>query len=1076
MKIVKRLLFALFAIVILLLVAAVAIPYFYKDEIIDFAKVEINKQVDAEVDFGDVSLSLFRSFPDFSFGLADVSVIGKNEFKGVPLTTIKNFDMTLDFWSVISSSDPIQVKGINLDEPNINVQVLRNGKANYDIVAPSDTTTTESSGDFLISLDHYSISDGNLVYNDKAGDIFLEIKNLNHSGSGDLTAAVYDLNTETSIDKLTAASGGVTYLSRAKARLDAIFNIDMNTSTYTLKDNDLRINALQVKADGYVQMPNDDINMDIKFSAPSNQFKDFLSMIPGAYVEGYEDVKADGQVKFNGFVKGTFNSEKEEMPAFRIDLNVANGSVQYPDLPLGINGIQTTASINSPSSNLDKMQIDVPTFKMLLANNPLEASLKLRTPISDPDIDTKVKGLINLEDFSKTFPMEGVKTLNGLIDADFMMKARLSQLDGGDYENVNMAGDLKITNMDYVAEGLPEIIIKQMAMDFTPQFVNLKGFDALLGKSDIKASGKIDNILAYFSPEKTMKGTFSMRSDLFDANEWLTEEETTESTPTTSPDSELTNDEEIFDRFDFTADARIGKLIYDIYELDNNIAIGHFTPNKMMIDQFETKIGKSDLKGDGTITNVFNYLFDNETLGGEINIRSNYFDLNPFMVAEEEGEAKAVPIKNEEEALEPIIIPENINMVIHSNFKELIYTNMDLKNVKGDLVVANQEARIENGTMQTLGGNFDIAGGYNTQNTEKPQFDMDFALSKLDIQKAFNTFNSFQALAPIGKFIEGKFNSTLKMKGVLGKDMMPDLSTLSADGFMHTLDAIVKNFKPLEAIGQKLNMDAFKTMKIKNTKNWFEIKDGQVEVKEFPFEAKGIDMLVKGTHGLNQDMDYSIKAKIPRDLLSKTGVGNAADKGIGFLNSQASKLGVNLDVGKFINVLVSLGGSITSPKISVKPLGADGEETSIKNVVENVKETVKDTINKIKEEKIAEIKEDFSAKKKELSDEMNVKVDKILADAKKQADRAKAEAVKLADQARDKAYQEADAAADKVKNPLKKLAAKEAAKIAKNQADKVHAKAVEKAESQHASIMKNAEQRADKTRSEYQEKIDKLGS
>ena len=36
-----------------------------------------------------------------------------------------------------------------------------------------------------------------------------------------------------------------------------------------------------------------------------------------------------------------------------------------------------------------------------------------------------------------------------------------------------------------------------MKLNFTNQFVELAAFDALMGKSDIKANGKIDNLLQY---------------------------------------------------------------------------------------------------------------------------------------------------------------------------------------------------------------------------------------------------------------------------------------------------------------------------------------------------------------------------------------------------------------------------------------------------------------------------------------------------------------------------------------------------------------------------------------------------
>lgn len=1070
MKIVKRIALGLFIILLLVIAAAIAIPYFYKDEIVAYVKEDINKQINAKVDFKDVSLSLFRNFPDFSLGLAQLSVDGIQEFEGTRLLEVENFGLTLDLWSVISQTDPVEIKKIQLTKPAINVQVLRNGKANYDIAKSTETAapeeTSSDTGNFKIKLSEYSVTDASLIYNDKAGDMYLQIDDLDHSGNGNFTTTVFDLFTKTSIQKLTARTGGITYLNKAKTALDATFNINTENSKYTLKDNDLRLNALRIVADGFVQMLGDDIKMDMNFKAPSNQFKDLLSLIPGAYIEGYEDVKANGDVKLAGFVKGTYNGAKEQLPAFKFDIEVKNGDFKYPDLPLGVNAINTLVNINSPSSNLDKITVDVPRFAMKLGQNPFEARLKLRTPMSDPDVDTQVKGKINLEELAKAFPMEGVKKMNGLIDADFSMATRMSYIDKAQYEKVDMAGDLNISNMNYNTTDMPPIRINNLKMDFTPQFVKVDDFDAVLGKSDLQASGKLDNILAYFAPDKTMKGTFKVRSNYFNADEWMPPSEETASTTTEETPTEETT--EIFDRFDFSLDAQINKIKYDVYELKNNVAVGNFTPSKLTISDFQTLIGNSDMKGSGVISNVFNYLFEGETLGGKINLASNLMDLNQFMAPAPSDTPKAKTISNtaETENLEPILIPDNIDMTINAKMKEVIYTNMTLKDVDGTIIVKEEAVRMDNTSANTLGGNFVINGGYDTKDKEKPTFDFDYDIKSLNFQKAFKTLNTFQAVAPIGEYIEGKFNSTLKMSGVLGKDMMPDLNTLSIDGFLHTLNAVVKDFKPLKEVGNKLNVNYFDKIELKNTKNWFEIKDGKVIVKEFPYTFKNIAMKIGGTHSLTQDMDYKINAKIPRELLEKGGAAGATvSKGLGFLNTEASKYGVNLDVGKFINVLIGVKGSIKQPKISIKPLGSDGE----KDLVSSVKEEVETKVKAVIDEKKEEVKAVIDDKKEDLKKKADAEADKIMADARKKAAQAKAKAKQVADKARDRAYKEADDAAQKAgNNPIKKLAAKKAAELAKKQADKTHKKALKKANEQADKIMQQAEKRAAALRKKYE--------
>jgi len=613
----------------------------------------------------------FRDFPNVSVGLENLKISGQKDFDKIDLISADRFDLALDFWSVWNGGNPLKINGINIDKPVLNIYVLEDGRANYDITKPSDDT---ESSDFLINLDQYSISDGAIHYEDRGLGFLMDMKGVDHTGSGDLTSTIYDLKTKTMAKELSASMDGISYLNKVKADLDAMINMDLDKLKFTLKDNDLKINALKLLAEGWVQLGDEDIDMDLKFKAPSTEFKEFLSLVPGAFTKGYESVKANGNFTFNSTVKGTFNSEKEKVPAFQVNLNLKNGDFKYPDLPTSVSGINAKVNVNSPSSNLDKMVIDIPNFKMKVGNNPIEGNFNLKTPQSDPKIDTKLKGKLDLAELAKAMPLEGVTKLTGLIDADVEVDASMSQLDKGRYEDVDAKGYFNIVNMEYRAEDTPPVTIKKMNTTLSPKQLKLKEFDMKMGKSDVKGNGNIDNILAYFSDEKTMKGDLYLRSSNLDLNEWITEEEGTVEAPESS--------EKPFDRFDFKLDGQVDIIKYEDQKLLNTIAIGHMTSNELDIDKFSTKVGRSDIKAKGEVRNIFNYLFENQTLHGKVDISGDLLDLNELM-----GETTEA---NPDELTEPIMVPENIDLVINTNIGEVLYDDMDLKSLKGSVVVKDE--------------------------------------------------------------------------------------------------------------------------------------------------------------------------------------------------------------------------------------------------------------------------------------------------------------------------------------------------------------------------------------------------
>ncbi len=1061
----KKILGFFFILVLLLLAAIILIPILFKGKILELAKTTINEEINAKVDFDDVNLSLIKSFPDFSICLDNYKVEGLNDFEKILLAKGDEACIKANFWSVIKPEDGLKINGVHLSEPVINIVINKNGKANYDIMKDSGTeeTSDSSSPSYELNLKKYTIENGSFSYFDKSSQLFMHADAIQHEGSGNFKETIYDLITDTKLKNLTFSSGGINYINKAAMHLDAIFNIDLDQSKYTLKDNQLVLNALKINTDGYVQTKGDDILMDLKFKSPSTSLKELISLVPGAYTKDYNNVKADGQVAFDGYVKGTYNESK--MPSFEFDVQAANGNLQYPGMPLGIKDINTSFNLKSPGANLDDMVLNMPNFKLKIGENPLQGKLILKTILTDPNIDTEMKGLLNLSEFAQAFPIEGVKELTGTINSDFKIKSSLSELESGKYDNIDMSGSLDVKNLNYVSTDMPKVVVNSLTVDFLPQFLKINEFDALLGKSDLKASGKIDNFLAWFAPEKTMKGDLMMSSTLFNVNEWMSEEETNETEPVNA-----TTTEEVFDRFNFNLDAKIGTLVYDSYKFKNFATKGNFTPNSMEIDLFKTNIGRSDIEGRGEIKNTFAYLFDNQMLTGNISLSSGVLDLNEFM--EEDNGSNAKKISGEEN-LDPFLVPENVDIDVTADLGKVIYTDMELTNVKGKLEIADQQIQMKGVKGNTLGGSMKIDGGYNTQDEEKPTFDVKYNLSKMDFSKAFEKFNTFKFIMPIGKYIDGKFSTDMSFNGILGKDMMPDINTLTADGFMQTFDAVVKNFKPLEEIGKKLNISYFKNLSLENSKNWFTVADGKVVMKESKQSVKNIDMLISGSHGFDQAMDYKIKAKIPRNLLGKGTAGNIANKGLDFLNKEASKLGVKITDGEFINVLVNLTGSITKPNVKITPLGSEGE--SVKDITKNVIAAVKDTVTQVVKAKVDDGKERVAAEKAKLEAEAERKIAAIKKNAEKQIQKVEREAKKRADDAKALAYKEADKLEDKAgNNPLKKLAAKKAVELAKKEADKVHRNSLNRVSGQTDKIRARADKEAEKIRATYDTRVKDL--
>ena len=1016
MNVVKRLVIGLVLLIVLIVAALLIAPVLFKDEIIQGIKTAVNDNLEAEVDFADADVSFLRSFPDIALTIEDYRIVGVDTFAGLPLASGRQARVDLGFWSVVGGGGNYEVDAVTLDAPDINLLVLTPELANYLIVPEAtggdagENATTEESN-LLVTLNHFEIHDGRLVYDDRTTETYLKLEELEATGDGDFTASVFDVRSEASAQAFTLAQGGLTYLDEVVLEADAVVNIDADNFRYTFKDNHVKLNELDLEFAGSIDLEdNDDILFDLTYRAPANDFRQLWSIVPATYTEGYEQVQTGGTFTLAGTVDGTFNSEQEVYPAFTVNSEISEGSVQYPGRPVGINGIDAALQVNSPSADLNQMTVALPRFNFALGGDPFAGSFRLATPLSDPNVDARLKGTLDLAKWASAIPLEGVSELAGRIVADITMNdVRQSAIDAGRYAEVNLAGDLLVSNLVYTAEGTPSVRIAQAKADFTPQAVSLEQFTATLGRSDLSASGKITNLLAYFSPEQTMRGSFTVRSNFFDADEWVTEETTATNSPaeldasssvtTTATETEA----EIFDRFDFDVDASIEQLAYGTYRPSNLRVVGNVKPNRLEISTAAATLEQSSFDLSGVVNNLFDYTFGTGVLTGDLQLRSGFFSVDDFMAEAEEvpgaGSTDASPAATESAV---IPVPDNINLNVAIAADRVQYTDITMDGVSGVLHVRDGAIVFEDGAANLLGGAMGFKGSYDTHEAEAPGFHFAYDLRNLDFSQTFSVLNTFAALAPVGKFISGTFSSEMVVEGKLGDDLLPQLKTVDAKGLLRTAEARIASFKPLQVIGNALNVNELKnSTTLKDIIAAFAIDDGKVVVDPFDFRLAGIPMQLGGTHGLDTDMDYRIRAAVPRTFIEGNIVTGTALSALDRLAGQAGKLGLNISPGDTLNLNIKLTGTLSNPRAGIDLLGTEGGGGSGQTLAGAATEAVKERVQ-----------QELDTRKQQVEQELQSQVDSAKALA---GNRARA----VEDSLRSVAAQEAQRLEREAANQLK---------------------------------------------------------
>lgn len=380
----------------------------------------------------------------------------------------------------------------------------------------------------------------------------------------------------------------------------------------------------------------------------------------------------------------------------------------------------------------------------------------------------------------------------------------------------------------------------------------------------------------------------------------------------------------------------------DMPDVQVNDAKLEFTPKYVDLPSLNVKIGKNDLSANGRLENFIAYALKDETLKGQLNLNSNYLNLNDLMGSEEETAEDTTSTSDE-----PLLLPKNINFALNANLKQVIYEKINITNLVGAMNINNGILSLNNVAANALGGSAKITGKYDTSDGKNAKADFSLNLNSVSFAETFKSVETIQKLAPIFESMQGTYSMNLSFNTMMGS-VEQILSHLSANGGLLTNNVKIENVGVLDKLAEVTKNESLKTIAPKNLNIPFTVNDGRIATKPFSFSfGDSGAMKLEGTTGLDQTIDYKGTLTLPK--------------------------GLSNDYLK--DVPLTIGGTFTSPKIGI----------DTKGLVSNAVGTVADKIlGSSVQEKLGEAKTEQAQK---LRDEAKKASDKLVEAAKEQSDK-----------------------------------------------------------------------------------------
>ena len=608
-------------ILLIIIIILVASPFVFQSQIKGMVKNFINQNLNANVEFSDVNLSLFKSFPQAHVEVSDLVITNFEPFKDETFVTAKNINFTMSVKELFKSADEaIVINSINVNEALLTLKTDSFGNVNYDIVKESDASQDTSDSSFSFDIQDYSIKNSALTYIDMTSDLQFYLTELNHSGKGTFSGDVGELDTKSEAN-VSLIMDSTNYLNNNHVKLDALIDMDLSAQKYTFKENKALINQLPIEFNGFVQMIEEGQLIDISFKNTGSTFKDFLAVIPASYSKDLDKVDTTGDFNISGVVKGKMT--ETTIPTLDIRIKSDNASFKYPDLPKRVENIVIDTEIKNDTGIAADTYVDIKTLNFKIDSDVFKSSALIKNLTGNMQVSADVDGTLNLANLTKAYPLELDNELSGILKAKLHTSFDMNAIETSAYERIKASGNANISNLVFTSDAMNQPLhISKADMTFNPSTVTLNSFDAKTGKSDISATGTINNLIGFMMSKKVnLKGDFKLNSNTLALSDFMSEE-TESTTAATSQKAATTTEGLKIPKFlDATITANANTVIYDNLNLKNVKGVLTIKDQQATINNLSSSIFDGLLNVSGNVNTK------SDTPSFSLNLDANSFDI-----------------------------------------------------------------------------------------------------------------------------------------------------------------------------------------------------------------------------------------------------------------------------------------------------------------------------------------------------------------------------------------------------------------------------------------------------------------
>ncbi|WP_143305575.1 AsmA family protein [Chitinophaga vietnamensis] len=419
LKVLKIISISLAAILALLFL----LPVLFPNAIASKIKTWANNSINGELNFSQARLSFFNHFPALTLTLYDFSLKGGAPFQQDTLVAGKEVALGVNLKSIFS--DAVTIDEIYLTKGKIHIMVDSTGHPNYNVykAAPANPASKPDSGSASMKIERIQIEHCHLIYDDQSLPMYVQAKEVNYVGKGDLSKAIFDLYSKIDIGSLDFTYNNTSYMLSKKLQGELITKINTNSLDFVFERNDLKINELPVRLKGAFTFMKNGYKMDFRLSSRESSLHAIFGALPPEYLTWMQHTNVEGTADVNASLIGEYIAATNTQPDLTFNMQVRDGVISNAKAPAPIKNLFLNFQSRLVQLNTDSLYVNVDSIFFNIDKDYFSSVIRIKG-LRTPDIHLKLNTDLDLEKWNKamgwqSFDLKGRLQAHMLADGPY---------------------------------------------------------------------------------------------------------------------------------------------------------------------------------------------------------------------------------------------------------------------------------------------------------------------------------------------------------------------------------------------------------------------------------------------------------------------------------------------------------------------------------------------------------------------------------------------------------------------------------------------------------------------------------